>query len=166
MKLIIHDLTKEQAEQIIPERADIRAVSDDGSIRACTGCFGCWVRTPGGCVIRDAYGGMGEALAKCEELILISRCRYGGFSPFVKNVLDRSISYILPYFTVRNREMHHRSRYENQMTMKACFYGSDVTDQEKRLAQDLVRANALNLNCRAGEVRFAARPEEFEGEIR
>ncbi|WP_407654270.1 MULTISPECIES: hypothetical protein [Caproicibacterium] len=35
-------------------------------------------------------------LSQCDELILISKCCYGGFSPFVKNVLDRSIPYIHP----------------------------------------------------------------------
>lgn len=34
-------------------------VRPDSPIRPCTGCFGCWVRTPGQCVIRDALWGYG-----------------------------------------------------------------------------------------------------------
>ncbi len=113
MRLIVHDLTEEQAKYILPQNTDTRIIGDDGTIHPCIGCFGCWVKTPAQCVIRDNYGDMGELLSKCEELIFVSKCCYGGFSPFVKNVIDRGISYSHPYFTIRNGEMHHKRRYES-----------------------------------------------------
>ena len=33
-------------------------------------------------------------------------CCYGCYSPFVKNVLDRSVSYLLPYLKTKNRCTH------------------------------------------------------------
>ena len=104
MQLIIHDLTPLQEKNLLPQTEETRIISDGGDIRSCIGCFGCWVKTPAQCIIRDKYGNMGAQLGHCDELILISRCTYGGFSPFVKNVLDRSISYIHPYFKVKNGE--------------------------------------------------------------
>ncbi|MDU3351391.1 MAG: flavodoxin family protein, partial [Clostridium sp.] len=101
MRLIIHDLKSEEFEKLFPNGLeDTSVISDDGSIHNCIGCFGCWLKTPGACVIRDKYGDMGEYLSKCDEVIIISECVYGGFSPFVKNVLDRSISYVLPFFKI------------------------------------------------------------------
>lgn len=109
MKLFIHDLKSEDFKEIFPNISnDTIVISDNGDIHHCIGCFGCWVKTPGVCVIGDKYGNMGEYLSKAEEIIIISKCCYGGFSPFVKCILDRSISYVHPYFVIKNGEMHHK----------------------------------------------------------
>ncbi len=155
MKLLIHDLEEEKFKELLPSTIDnIAIVSDHGTIHHCIGCFGCWIKTPGACVIRDAYGDMGEHLSKCNEVIVISKCFYGGFSPFVKSVMDRSISYIHPYFEIRNNEMHHRGRYDNHFDLKVWFYGENITEQEKQTAKRLIQANAINLNCSAQKVIF------------
>lgn len=115
MRLLIHDLNNEEFQELFTKQmSETMIISDNGTIRHCIGCFGCWVKTPAACVIRDDYGDMGENLSKCKDLIIISKCCYGGLSPFVKNVLDRSISYIHPYFVTRNGEMHHRRRYKTK----------------------------------------------------
>ena len=165
MRLIVHDLTEEQAKEILPQDTDTRIIGNDGTIHHCIGCFGCWVKTPAQCVIRDNYGDMGELLSKCDELIFVSKCCYGGFSPFVKNVIDRGISYSHPYFTIRSGEMHHKRRYENHFRFSALFYGTDITEQEKKTAENLVHANALNLDCQVEKVRFAPTADSFRGEF-
>lgn len=155
MKLIIHDLEEERLKELLRGKMDdIKIISDDGSINNCIGCFGCWIKTPGTCVIRDKYGDMGEYISKCQELIIISQCFYGGFSPFVKKVLDRSISYVHPYFEIRNDEMHHKRRYDNNFDLKVCFYGENITKQEKQTAEKLVKANGVNLDCNVKKVTF------------
>lgn len=163
MRLIVHDLTPEQEKELSLPGEDTRIISDDGAIRPCVGCFGCWIKTPAQCVIRDHYGDMGEALSKCDELILISRCRYGGFSPFVKNVLDRSISYILPCFLIENGEMHHRPRYRSHFRVSAYFYGDDLTERDKALARSLVQANSVNFHSTVKEILFEKEAGAFGG---
>ncbi|MFA7673041.1 MAG: flavodoxin family protein [Clostridia bacterium] len=166
MKLIIHDLTPEQEIEVLLPKQDTCVISDDGSIKPCIGCFGCWIKTPGQCVIRDNYGNMGETLSKCDELILISRCTYGGFSPFVKNVLDRSISYIHPFFIIKNGEMHHRLRYNRHLNMSVYFYSSGLTEQDRTIAKSLVKANAINLHGIVTEVLFEENAKAFGGRIK
>lgn len=164
MKLIIHDLKKMQFERLFPDLSEtIKVVSNDGSIKNCIGCFGCWVKTPGACVIRDEYGDMGEWLAKSEEVIIISKCFYGGYSPFVKNVLDRSISYIHPYFETRNNEMHHKKRYDHKFDTSVWFYGEDITGDEKATANKLVVANSINMVSNVKGVHFVKSVEEIDG---
>ena len=128
------------------------------------GCFGCWLKTPGRCVIPDEYQRMGELAAKAEELTIISKCSFGSYSSFVKNVLDRSISYVLPFFEIREGEMHHRKRYDNQFLMRVIFYGSDITEEEKETAKELVKANAVNLHGKVKEVLFVESAEKI-GEV-
>ena len=155
MKLIIHDLTAQEFEDLeIHIGSDMHIISDNGTIKQCIGCFGCWIKTPGDCVIKDEYSDMGKLIGHCDDLILISKCTYGGFSPFVKNVLDRAISYISPHFTIRNKEMHHKRRYDNAINISAHFYGTEISEKEKDTAISLVTANAVNYDAAVSGVYF------------
>ena len=127
----------------------------------CIGCFGCWLKTPGTCVIKDGFQGMGKKLSEADEFILVSRATFGSYSSAVKNVLDRSISYVLPFFTIRNGEMHHGERYHNHLKISAIFYG-DMTEREKDTARSMVKANAVNLNAELGEVHFVDTAEAVQ----
>lgn len=168
MRLILCDLESDDLHRLFPQPMDDNEtifIKKDEPIHHCIGCFGCWVKTPGVCVIRDQYGDMGEQLAKCSEVIIISQCYYGGFSPFVKNVLDRSISYIHPYFVIREGRMHHRRRYNNHFKLKVWFYGEDLSEKEKQTAEKLVQANAINYDCQVGSVSFLPSIKEMEGQF-
>ncbi|HBR28731.1 MAG TPA: flavoprotein [Firmicutes bacterium] len=168
MRLILCDLESADLHRLFPQPLDENGtilIQKDGKIHNCLGCFGCWVKTPGACVIRDQYGDMGEQLAKCSELLIISQCYYGGFSPFVKNVLDRSIPYIHPYFVIRNGRMHHRRRYKNHFSLQVWFYGEDISATEKQTAKKVVEANAINYDCQIYSVSFAPGITEMEGQF-
>ena len=164
MRLLIHDLEEEAFKKgLLSSMNNVTIVSDDNTMHYCIGCFGCWIKTPGVCVIRDKYGDMGESLSKCDEVMIISKCFYGGFSPFVKKVMDRSISFIHPYFEIRNGEMHHRARYDNHFDLKVWFYGENITEQEKHTAEKLIKANAINLNCSSHRLTFVQDIAEIKG---
>lgn len=164
MKLIIHDLEKEGlSNNTLTSTEDVKIITEDSIIHNCIGCFGCWVKTPAVCVIRDKYGDMGEILSKCDTVTIISKCFYGGFSPFIKNVLDRSISYIHPYFIIKNGEMHHKPRYDKHFNLKVIFYGENITEKEKQTAVKLVEANSVNLHCSLHNVSFVKSISEMEG---
>lgn len=165
MKIIIHDLSEEQAKTTIPQEKDIRVIKQNGNIANCIGCFACWVKTPGECIIKDDYSKTGAWLGQIDELIIISKCFYGGYSPFVKNVLDRAISYIHPYFVIRCGETHHRRRYQNHISLKTFFYGEHIYGSEKKTAENLVAANARNFDCSSYRVEFLDNIQEIEGRL-
>ena len=60
-------------------------------IGPCVGCFGCWVKTPGKCVIRDDACRVYPYLAKSTRLLLVSRVRYGSYDTVMKTMLERAI---------------------------------------------------------------------------
>ena len=140
MKLIITDLEDFKASV----EGDHKIIQPQGNIQNCIGCFGCWARTPGRCVIHDGYENTGIDMSKCTELIFVSRCCYGSVSPFVKTVQDRAISYIHPDFVMRRGEMHHKRRYDNVILLSAYYYGENITDAEKETARKILEANADN----------------------
>lgn len=155
MNVIIHDLANEQFQILFPNTAkDTCVISDTGRIGNCIGCFGCWIKTPGQCVLKDGYEHMGELLSNSDEVIIISQCYYGGYSPFVKNVLDRSISILLPFFVIRKNETHHKHRYKNEFKLSVCFYGDSISQSEMETAKKLVKANCVNLYVPQCKVHF------------
>lgn len=167
MKLIIHDLDEKYNKKITDffakDGTDIHIISNDGTIKHCIGCFGCWVKTPGKCVLKDEYNTMGALGGKTKELIIISKCVYGTYSPFVKNVWDRFLPYVHPDFTKRNNEIHHKLRYENSMNTRVYFYG-DVNDREKETAIKIVNANLVNFNGFMEDIKFIESVEELFSE--
>ncbi len=155
MKMIIHDLDQTEFEALhLKEDLDTYIIADNGTIKNCIGCFGCWVKTPGICVLKDNYQNMGKLMSESDELIIISNCVYGSYSPFVRNVLDRSIPYLLPYFAAVNGETHHRNRYDHKFKLTVHFYGNDISDSEKATAEALVAANSVNFYSTGNKVLF------------
>ncbi len=159
MKIIIHDLDEKELEKIynltgIDKNENIILIFDKKKIKNCTGCFFCWTKNPGECRIKDGYENLAELYSKTEKIIIISKCCYGSYSPFVKNVLDRSIPYLLPFFKIKNKEMHHTIRYKNKLYFEAYFYGENISDEEKEIAKNMVKANCINLNITDFKVSF------------
>lgn len=155
MNVIIHDLMEQQFHTLFPyTEKDTCIISDTGHIGNCIGCFGCWIKTPGKCVLKDGYEHMGELLSKTDKVIIISQCFYGGYSPFVKNVLDRSISILLPFFVTRKNETHHKHRYKNKFQLSVCFYGDSISKSEMETAKRLVKANCVNMYVSQYKLQF------------
>ncbi|MDR2193321.1 MAG: flavodoxin family protein [Treponema sp.] len=163
MNILIHDLKEFNQDILIKSsQNDTVIITDNGKIHPCICCFGCWIKTPGQCVIKDGYDNMGFLHARCSHLIIISQCFHGSYSPFVHNVLDRSIPYLLPYFSTKNGETHHRFRYDNQIVLKVHFYG-DISDREKETAGKLVQANGVNHHAQETEVYFYDKAKDIQG---
>lgn len=168
MNVILHDLEKETFQSLFPNiNSDTHVISGNEKMSNCIGCFGCWIKSPGSCVIKDGYQNMGEILSKANRLIIISQCCFGGYSPSVKNILDRSISYMLPFFRLIDNETHHKQRYKNNLSLSVYFYGKELSQQEMSTAQKLVQANCRNFDVHDYKTLFFHSPNEFckEGEI-
>lgn len=148
-QLIIHDLEnlpfKAQQNQIVFPALPIA--------HHCIGCFGCWIKTPGVCIINDQAQPITELAAQVDEVIIISECVYGGYSAAVKTNVDRLIGYVLPYFRIINDEMHHQLRYDKPFRLSLHFYGS-ISREEQEIAQELLKANAINFGCTDYEIQF------------
>ncbi len=154
MKLLIHDLDDKEWEKVADSYKGYEVISDNGTIKPCVGCFGCWLKTPGKCLIDDGYGRMGELIHKASEVVVISRYTYGGFSSFVKNVFDRSIGIVLPFMYLRDGEMHHKKRYEEEKEISFIFRKSSFTEEEKAHARQYVEAVCRNFHGIIKKVEF------------
>lgn len=156
MRTIVCDLTR--AQLVATGLSFDVAICREELARAhdCTGCFGCWVRTPGACVIRDSLGDLGALLVRTSELVLVSLNAFGGLSPLVKRALDRSIGYLHPDFRVVDGQLHHRMRYAAHELSLSCLLYGPSTARERACFRRIAAAVALNLGARLADVRFPA----------
>ena len=155
MKLLIHDLKTEEWNKIAQNYAtNWQIISDNGAIKPCNGCFGCFVKDPGKCIVHDGYENMGYLIHHAEEVVVISRYTWGCFSSFVKNVCDRSLGYILPYLGIYNGESHHKKRYKEDKPWSFIFYGHNINDTQKECAIKYVNAVCVNLKGYVKEILF------------
>ena len=60
-------------------------------IANCVGYFGCWTKTPGRCVIRDDAARVYPLIARSEQVLYVSRVKYGSYAPVMKTMLERAI---------------------------------------------------------------------------
>jgi multimeric flavodoxin WrbA len=154
-KLILHDLSPDDARNVLPPpSAECLLFPALPPVRHCVGCFGCWIQTPGICVIKDRGADFAGLLPQCGEFIILSRMVFGGLSPDIKAVLDRSIGFVLPFFRYINGEMHHERRYDQSPDLRYIFYGSNISEAEKETALKLVKANSINLGSGRSSVDF------------
>lgn len=152
-RLFIYDVDEKYEDIFLKFSDDDFLFSASPSVKGCIGCFGCWIKTPGQCVLKDRCNVIQNYILKSNEVVIVSPILYGGYSPNIKSVLDRSIGYILPYFRIVDGEMHHQLRYKHSFKLSVYFYGK-CDDDEKNLAKRLVKANAVNLGAENYEVNF------------
>ena len=161
MKTIIHDLGGKLPDWLGKPDADSVVIHADRRYAPCLGCFHCWLKNAGFCVMRDSLRHIGALIGRSDPLILVSRCVYGGYSGPVKAILDRAIGVSLPLFTWRGGQTHHISRYPRRRLMRVCFYGA-CTELERETAREVVERNRLNLYYEKADVVFSEHAEQLK----
>jgi multimeric flavodoxin WrbA len=122
------------------ERIELRRTR----IAGCLGCFDCWVKTPGICVIDDFGRETAKKAVQSDLLVWLTPVTFGGYSSELKKALDRLIPNLLPYFDSYHGQIHHKMRYEKQPKLLVIgTQSTDEVDEETFLA--MTERNALNL---------------------
>ncbi|MDR1036352.1 MAG: flavodoxin family protein [Deltaproteobacteria bacterium] len=163
-RLFLHDLDPETAARLLPPAEGRTVFAAIPAARPCAGCFGCWVRTPGACVARDRARGFAGLVSRHDELVIVSRMAFGGFSPTVKRVVDRSIAHVLPFFEIKDGVMRHAARSGADFRLTAVLYRTGGDAEGMELAERVVKANAANLGATSWEARFVAGDPEAQPE--
>lgn len=117
-------------------------------IADCLGCFGCWIKTPGVCVIDDSGREVAERMAKSDLVIYLSPVTFGGYSSELKKALDRAIPLVLPFFVKIDGEIHHPPRYEHQANVVAFGVLRSKDEDRARIFSTLFERNAINLHAK------------------
>lgn len=118
-------------------------------IAGCTGCFGCWVKTPGICVIDDDGREIAKKVAQADLVVYLTPVMFGGYSSELKKALDRMIPVLLPYFTLVDGEIHHLMRYRRRQRLAVIGVQTSSDHESAQIFKTLVDRNAINLHSPA-----------------
>jgi len=129
-------------------------------IHHCLGCFGCWVKTPGECVIDDAAREIAREVIASQLLVYLTPVTFGGYSSELKKAVDRVICLISPFFTLIDSEVHHKKRYERYPVLVGLGLVEDGDEEEGGQIR-----NALNLHAPAHAAGLVRRGQG-EAEVR
>jgi hypothetical protein len=119
----------------------------DIEIADCMGCFCCWIKTPGECVIDDKARNIAAKLLRSDLTVFVSPIVFGGYSYELKKMLDRQICRELPFFKLINGEIHHQPRYERHPNLVAIGVLPQPNAEAEAIFKALVSRNAINMHA-------------------
>lgn len=136
MKVIVHDLQEKSWRKLGMKLHEKDIVIGDG--------------------MGSAGGDLGETIGSCCQLVLISRCVYGGFSPFIQEMLEKCRKHFGPLLELRHGQTHYEVKSQNKNTfgMLCCFYGENITPKEEQLARIQSVSDGISLQARGVKIVF------------
>jgi multimeric flavodoxin WrbA len=135
----------------------------DLPLRHCVGCWGCWVKTPGECVSRDASLEIDRAAINADFLLWAAPLMMGYPSELLKKAMDKSLPLIHPYIEVAYGEAHHAPRYAQYPRMGLLVERESSTDErDLQIVADLFSRTAVNFKSR---LEFSLTTQSPIGEV-
>lgn len=113
-------------------------------IANCLGCFNCWTRTPGKCIIRDDATLVYPLIAKSKNLIYVTKIKFGSYDTPLKTLLERSLPIQQAFIRLYHGEAHHIQRNVEAKNATIVVYGN-ISREEQDLFKRLVARNSHNM---------------------
>lgn len=130
------------------ENDDIKIYDlDKLKFSACTGCFNCWIKTPGLCNSFNSNE-LNKDIINSNNFILISELTYGGFSSSSKCIIDKLIPNVSPFFKVLNKNVHHKKRYKKYPSFSTIVYKNEISTKEESNFKNIKNAMSINLHMK------------------
>lgn len=138
----------EAAEKIYEEPLNVIRLGE-GDITACTGCWSCWLKNPGRCVIKDPMAASYSDYVNSDTVILLMDTAQGFINHRAKAFLDRTIPHYHPYIELVEGECHHVARYERYPDLVFCVEGRGLTETEEAVVEDYLVRTAFHFKSKA-----------------
>lgn len=112
----------------------------------CKGCFECWVKKPGECVMNDLMARVNRSYVNSDVIICLSPIIFGQFSANIKNAIDRWLPNILPFFTTRpDGSTMHLPRYDSYASHIIIGYADELSPEDAQLFIDITKKHRRNI---------------------
>ena len=119
----------------------------DLNINFCTGCWNCWLKTPGICSLKDDQEKILKYIPHVDHILFLSPIILGYESFLIKKFKDRFIPTVQPFIRIYKGEEHHYPRYKNMP--KLSFIGIEdelTTIDDIAIIKETYKRVSLNFN--------------------
>ena len=114
-------------------------------LKYCTGCWGCWVKTPGKCQADNASQEMDEVIINSDFVLWAAPMKMGYPSELLKMAMDKHLPLIHPYMEVDHFEAHHLKRYVRYPRLGLLVEKEITTDDlDLKITTQMFQRTALN----------------------
>ncbi len=140
----------------------------DKRIAPCQGCYGCFFRTPGICLINDDGREAARLAIQNDLLIFLTPVTFGGYSSTLKQAVDRLIQIVLPFVMKINGEYHQKPRYGSCPHLIGVGVLTHFDEESENIFRTLVARNAINLFCPSNSACVLGRdytPDRMKEEV-
>lgn len=121
----------------------------------CNGCWNCWWKTPGRCVIEDEAQEILASVINSDFVIFASPLKAGFTSSALKKITDRLVALVHPYVIIKNGETHHKKRHEKYPSFGLILQKEFDTDAEDiSIVNDIYERLALNFHSQKKYTKF------------
>jgi hypothetical protein len=143
----LNNISKSIKEELENNNFEVEEILlKEKEIADCLGCFKCWVKTPGICIIDD-YGREAAAeLIDSDILVYLTPIVFGSYSFQLKKALDRMIPLISPYFKKVKGEIHHKKRYSKYPSIMGIGIVSKENNKQSQIFKELIERNSINFH--------------------
>jgi multimeric flavodoxin WrbA len=121
-----------------------RIVIRDRKIGNCSGCFQCWLKSPGICSLDDDNREISRKVIACDLLVNLTPVTFGVYSPELKRMVDHLISNISPFFHSVHGETHHRQRYDSYPDLLTIGWLDRADADSEAIFRHLAYRNSIN----------------------
>lgn len=119
------------------------------SITPCIGCWNCWLKTPGRCVMKDQMAELYTDYVSSDTVILIMDTAQGFINHQAKAFLDRTIPHYHPYIEIVNGECQHVARYKGYPDMVFYYDREGLSSGEEQVIEDYLYRTAYHFKSKA-----------------
>ncbi len=146
-------------------------------IKPCHGCFSCWNKTPGACVLRDDMAAVLGDMLWADVILWSFPLYYFSVPGGLKNLMDRQLPMVLPFMRSDTESGGHPSRYDmsgkRHVVISTCgFYTARGNyDGVTAIFDHLCgKGNYTTIFCGQGELfrvqELSARTDEYLSNVR
>lgn len=121
---------------------------DRNTLAFCKGCFGCWIKTPGECVISDGIADLNRKAMTSDLAVYLCPIVFGQYSANMKCVIDRWLPNMLPFFMTRpDGSTMHPPRYKSYPYQIMIGYGEGLFEEDEQLFLDVILKHRSNVKA-------------------
>ena len=165
---VFDDYLKKLSDALSSDRNEIAIFTlRDMDLKYCRGCWGCHLKTPGECMVKDDTREIRRQYINSDLALFASPVVMGFTSALLKRAHEKIIPLLHPYFAFVQNEVHHAARYDKYPLMALLLEKGEDTDEEDiGIISDIYRRDAINFWASFSFTRFISDPiEEVANEI-
>ena len=129
------------------------------NVKYCTGCFGCWVKTPGECVVKDESRDIRRAAINSAFVLWASPVSMGFYSSLLKTVTDKFLPLLLPFSEIAHGETRHVARYDKYPVQGLLLEkGPGADDEDIKIISTIQEQTALDFKSTLAFTKLTHEP--------